>query len=59
MMMWQDYDGYVGTFHYSEFAKNGYRPYLNGANIKQVYKTWSEAMTAGLLELIERMKNDI
>ena len=54
-----DYDGYVGTSHYSEFAKTGYRPYLNGSNIQKVYKTWSEAVTAGLLELIERRKNDI
>ena len=59
MMMWKDYDGYVGTFHYSEFAKNGYRPYLNGSKIQEVYNAWSEAMTAGLLELIERRKNDI
>lgn len=56
---YKDYDGYVGTFHYSEFAKNGYRPYLNGSKIQQVYETWSEAITAGLLELIERRKNDI
>jgi len=56
--MWKDYDGYVGTFHYSEFAKNGYRPYLNGSKIQQVYETWSEAITAGLLELIETIKNN-
>ena len=59
MKIWKDYDGYVGTSHYSEFAKTGYRPYLNGSNIQKVYKTWSEAVTAGLLELIERRKNDI
>ena len=57
MKMWKDYDGYVGTSHYSEFAKTGYRPYLNGSKIQQVYATWSEAMTAGLLELIESRKN--
>ena len=38
--------------------KFAYRPYLNGPEIQQVYDTWSEAMTAGLLELIERRKND-
>ena len=58
MKIWKDYDGYVGTYHYSEFAKTGYRPYLNGSNIQKVYKTWSEAVTAGLLELIESRKNN-
>ena len=58
MKIWKDYDGYVGTSHYSEFAKTGYRPYLNGSKIQQVYATWSEAMTAGLLELIESRKNN-
>lgn len=58
MKMWNDHDGYVGTYHYSEFIKNGYRPYLNGSEMQQVYDTWSEAITAGLLELIDRRRNN-
>ena len=58
MKIWKDYDSYVGTYRYSEFAKNGYAPSANGSKIQQVYGTWSEAVTAGLLELIERRKND-
>ena len=58
MKIWNDHDGYVGTYHYSEFIKKGYRPYLNGSEMQQVYDTWSEAITAGLLELIDRRRNN-
>lgn len=57
MKMWKDHDCYVDTYHHSEFEKNGYSLEIRGLNTQQVYETWSEAMTTGLLKVIESRRN--
>lgn len=58
MKMWKEYDIYVGTCYHNEFSRHGYSPYTDIHANSCTYDTWSEAVTAGLLKLIEKRNND-
>lgn len=58
LKMWKDYDTYVGTYHYNEFSKHGYCPSTDRYADSRIYDTWSEAVTAGLLKLIDERRTN-